>query len=705
MRVLVVGALGGGMENEDSRVWKAAEMRRRAEQIYLEKAPQLPENPAALPPDDLKRILHELRVHQIELELWNEELRRVQEELAGERTHYFDLYELAPVGYCIIGKTGLILDANLTTATMLGLTRGALVNRPFSRIILHEDQTLYFSRRKQLSETGRQDTIELRLVKKDGTVFWARLDATAARDADGMPVCRIVITDITECHMAKASLCDSEARLRALFENAPCAVFIADTETEKILDVNEEAEILTGRTRLELIGMDRLLLHPRAEAEYYKQHFKDHVASGCFRKTSDAVIEKKDGTCVPVQISGAVLEVGGRNIIQGMFEDISERKRLEAALVASKIQLVEMTTRIPVVIFQFYSRANGEMGLYFVSASSEPVIGLKPDLDGYFERFLALIIPEYRESFIASIEKAVKTRSKWNYTGMLQKPSGEKIWFYGDSSPLQPGVSNEVVFNGTMSDITLHKLAEQALRAHSEMKSKFASMVSHELRSPLTAIMLGISHIKGDTAALSAEHKRMFELINNNAARLGRLINSVLDFQKMSAGKMPFYIHENDITDLVKATMLSMAPLAKNKGLTLTPNLVPGLPRARFDKDKITQVLTNLLSNAIEHSQEGGVTVSAGCEGDSLHVSVRDTGHGIKAEDLPKLFQAFEQLEYNGIRKAGGTGLGLAISKEIILAHNGHIWAESEPGKGSIFHFTLPIAQEGTDDGKKNPIC
>ena len=146
-----------------------------------------------------------------------------------------------------------------------------------------------------------------------------------------------------------------------------------------------------------------------------------------------------------------------------------------------------------------------------------------------------------------------------------------------------------------------------------------------------------------------------------------------------------------------------MVPLAKNKGLTLTPDLAPGLPLARFDKDRIIQVLTNLLSNAIEHSQKGGVTVHAGCEGDKLHISVRDTGHGIKAEHLPRLFQVFEQLEHKGIRKAGGTGLGLAISKEIILAHNGHIWAESEPGKGSVFHFTLPIAQMGGHDGKKNP--
>ena len=158
---------------------------------------------------------------------------------------------------------------------------------------------------------------------------------------------------------------------------------------------------------------------------------------------------------------------------------------------------------------------------------------------------------------------------------------------------------------------------------------------------------------------------------------------------------MRFDIHENDIADLVTTTVTTMALLAQNKGLVLTPDLAQGLPRVRFDKDRIIQVLTNLLSNAIAHTDKGGITVRACYESDKLHVSVRDTGHGIKAGDLPKLFQAFEQLDSGGSRQKGGTGLGLTIAKEIILAHNGNIWAESEPGKGSVFHFTLPIAQGG----------
>ena len=167
----------------------------------------------------------------------------------------------------------------------------------------------------------------------------------------------------------------------------------------------------------------------------------------------------------------------------------------------------------------------------------------------------------------------------------------------------------------------------------------------------------------------------------------------------MAAGKMDFNIAENDIGALIGATVRSMELQAKSKGLELKAYVRSGLPKGKFDGDKIVQVLTNLLGNAIACTDKGSIAVRAAYENDMLHISVQDTGCGIKAEDLAKLFQAFEQVGLRE-RKSGGTGLGLAISKEIILAHNGRIWAESEPGKGSIFHFTLPAAGAGQGGGK-----
>jgi len=248
-------------------------------------------------------------------------------------------------------------------------------------------------------------------------------------------------------------------------------------------------------------------------------------------------------------------------------------------------------------------------------------------------------------------------------------------------------------------NITKRRLAETALKENVETKSKFASMVSHELRSPMSAITLGLSLILDEADHMSAEHKDLLELVRNSADRLGRLINDVLDFQKMTAGKMVFNMIENDLSELIRTTVRAMDLLARNKGLDIEVEIEDGLPFAVFDNDKIVQVLTNLLSNAIAYTDEGTITVRAALENGMLHVSVLDTGLGIKTADLHRLFQPFEQLDSDAGRKIGGTGLGLTISKEIILAHKGKIWAESEQGKGSVFHFTLPATAAEAEHG------
>ncbi|WP_300156275.1 chemotaxis protein CheB [Solidesulfovibrio sp.] len=148
--------------------------------------------------EEMRRALHELRVHQIELEMQNEELRRAQTELDAARARYFDLYDLAPVGYCTVSEQGLVLEANLTVATMLGLARGELVGKLWTRFIHKEDQGLYYQRRKKLFETAVPAAYELRLLHKDRTEFWAHFAAVIAQDAEGAPVCRIVVHDITE---------------------------------------------------------------------------------------------------------------------------------------------------------------------------------------------------------------------------------------------------------------------------------------------------------------------------------------------------------------------------------------------------------------------------------------------------------------------------------------------------------------------------
>jgi PAS domain S-box-containing protein len=182
------------------------DLRQQAEALAMEWADRTPQEIAALPPEETRKTLHELRVHQIELEMQNEELRKAQAEIEAGRARYFDLYDLAPVGYCTLSENGLILEVNLTAATLLGTNRGALTKQPISRFILEEDQDIYYLHRKKLFETGEFQECELRLVKPDGARLWAHLTTAAAQAEDGAPVCRVAISDISDRKRAEEVL-------------------------------------------------------------------------------------------------------------------------------------------------------------------------------------------------------------------------------------------------------------------------------------------------------------------------------------------------------------------------------------------------------------------------------------------------------------------------------------------------------------------
>ncbi|MDD5129319.1 MAG: HAMP domain-containing sensor histidine kinase [Candidatus Omnitrophica bacterium] len=188
-------------------------------------------------------------------------------------------------------------------------------------------------------------------------------------------------------------------------------------------------------------------------------------------------------------------------------------------------------------------------------------------------------------------------------------------------------------------------------------------------------------------------------MVKNNVDRLSRLINAVLDFQTLESGKMEFKMEENDINEVVKEVQQMMLPLAEKKSLDFTLQLDEYLPRIKFDRDKIVQVLVNLVNNAFKFTDKGSIIITTGKGENFIQIAVRDTGSGIKEENIQKLFQEFTQLQ----RKVGGTGLGLSICKKIVEAHKGKIWAgapsaSKEGGfdKGAVFYFTLPIKERRT---------
>ncbi|MCG2732556.1 CHASE4 domain-containing protein [Pseudodesulfovibrio aespoeensis] len=252
--------------------------------------------------------------------------------------------------------------------------------------------------------------------------------------------------------------------------------------------------------------------------------------------------------------------------------------------------------------------------------------------------------------------------------------------------------------------------ANRELQWLDQAKSHFLSSTSHELRTPLTSI-LGFVKLMERTfketfepsLAASAEppekiakHLQNYKIVRAEAERLSRLINDLLDFSKISAGKVDW--HEDEVTpaELVRDAGEAIAgQLGENPQVELTTDVAPDLPTLRVSRDRIHQVLINLLGNAARHTESGYIRIAARRSGDAIEFSVSDTGVGVLLEDRERIFEVFYQStgEYRDAGRSAGTGLGLAICKEIVEHYGGRIRVESEPGKGSVFSFSLPISR------------
>ena len=233
------------------------------------------------------------------------------------------------------------------------------------------------------------------------------------------------------------------------------------------------------------------------------------------------------------------------------------------------------------------------------------------------------------------------------------------------------------------------------LEIASQHKTQFLANMSHELRTPLNAILgyneLIIDGIYGDVPPRIHE---VLERVDTSGRHLLELINDVLDVSKMEAGQLTLSLQEYSLEEVVQTVSAALEPLAAEKGLTLHAALAPNLPTGRGDERRISQVLVNLVGNAIKFTESGQVAVHATVDDDAFVVSVRDTGPGISEEDQAKLFREFQQLDNSSTRVKGGTGLGLAIVKRIVAFHGGNVWVESRVGSGSTFAFTLPVHVE-----------
>lgn len=266
-----------------------------------------------------------------------------------------------------------------------------------------------------------------------------------------------------------------------------------------------------------------------------------------------------------------------------------------------------------------------------------------------------------------------------------------------------------------ISDITDRKLADEdrerlivqlqdanrKLQSIDNMKTNFITLVSHELRTPLTTIKAFIELLLIKQNIPEAQKIKLMSTVNDEADRLTRLVNELLDLARIEAGSMKWHSEELQLDSLIQSTIALMTPLFEKKELQVTTAFETSSTRIQGDRDRLVQVVTNILSNAAKFTRPGGavhVSVRRQTEPPShLAIAISDTGIGIHAADIEAIFDKFHRSDDAHATGIEGTGLGLAIAREIVEYHGGRIWASSEQGKGSVFTFTLPQAKSGTE--------
>jgi PAS domain S-box-containing protein len=562
-----------------------------------------------------------------------------------------------------------------------------------------------------LDAAQREWERELRVLHEDGFDDWPLMRGVGARDASDRET-RFAGTsiDITNRKLTERALLRSEDRFRCMFENAAVGMIVTDLDGQ-LLEYNARFCELLGYSREDLLGRKFFeFMAPDEVAQDVEQQRR--VNRGEIPSfTRDRRYFRKDGAVVWTSITLSIIQRDASDrpvLVMGILQDITERKALEVAL--QKAQMcMELAMRGSGTSVYAADFPNGklESSHWTFFNMWEPLGYDTTNMPSRFEDLYRLTVhPDDRLALLARFQAAIQSSSPdWYTEHRVLHRDGSVRWRLSRGTLVFDGSGSIKSFMGTAIDITQLKqiedelsTAREAAEAASMAKDEFLANVSHEIRTPMNAI-LGMTELALDSAP--GNHQRqLLATVRSAAKNLLTIINDLLDFSKIAAGKLALARDPFSLRTSVEDTLHALAVRAHQKGLELRCRVRPEVPDAlEGDAGRLRQVLMNLVGNAIKFTPHGEVEVEVGaCPGSgsetvTLSFSVRDTGIGIPLDKQAAIFRAFEQADSSTTRNYGGTGLGLTISAQLVTLMGGEITVESAPGRGTTFLFTAAFTR------------
>jgi len=648
--------------------------------------------------EETQRTLHELQVHQVELEVQKDELCRTQHKLEIAHARYFELYDLAPVGYCTVNGKGSVLEANLTAAALLGVDRFALVGLPISRFILPDDLAIHRKLCNTLLEIGKTQACELRMVKKDGTVFWAHQKATlsersssgASPDADSASEFRIILSDISVRKAAELNLIhmlEESQRFRQALDQLSGFAYMKDLNFRYVY-ANQPTLEFFGCSSAELVGSDDDSFFPPDSARLLRE-VDTRVLAGQHTAEEIEIIDAKGERRVywevktPIYADNACRTIWG---LCGISTDITERKLTEEAVANSNRLLQAVINTVPMRVFWKdselrYLGCNTAFAHDAGFACPADMIGKDDNQMAWREQ-----AGSYRADDRRVMESGVP---KLSYDEPQTTPAGEHIWLRTSKVPLCNETNGPTGILGIYEDITELKQSGLELQKKNVELEQFIYTVSHDLRSPLVTFKTFMGYLEKDMAEGNQEHLvQDIQFINAAADKMKLLLDELLELSRIGRVETPPV--RVSLMALAAEALETLAGIISERKVDLH---LPGTDLILFgDRPRLCQIWLNLIENAIKYSRDGSIPrIEVGMRqtGGETAFYVKDNGIGINPQYHSRIFGLFDKLD----PKSHGAGLGLSMVQRIVEKCGGRIWVESEgDDKGSCFVFTLPNA-------------
>jgi two-component system sensor histidine kinase/response regulator len=501
----------------------------------------------------------------------------------------------------------------------------------------------------------------------------------------------------------------SEALFRSLLESSADAIVLAD-EQGRIILTNAECSRVFGYGRHDLVGQPVEVLIP-ARFEGHDRLRESYRQCSSIRPMGvgrRVVGKRRDGSEFPAEVRLSPLQTEEGLIVSAIVRDVTERQEAEDRLRESEQRYRLLLENLPHRVF---SKDRDSVFLAVNPAFSE-IFGRAPETivgrtDYDFQD------PE-RAAHIQKLDREVMSSGRRIEFDEEFPVGGEMRIFHTIKAPVWDDEEKIIGLLGISWDITDRKQAENALaeasrhaEAANRAKSDFLANMSHEIRTPMNAV-IGLAHLLGQTH-LNVRQRDYLDKISSSANALLALLNSILDLSKVEAGKLELELRPFRLDQQLRDLATILAANAQHKDIEILFNIDPAVPPELVgDSLRLNQVLINLAGNAIKFTAHGEVVVSVAPQELSddrvvLRFSIRDTGIGITAEQRDRLFQAFNQGDNSTSRRFGGTGLGLAICSKLVQMMGGELNVESEPGKGSDFHFTATFGRPAAPSEEQSP--